>query len=142
MADQAQIDNYYAEKRRWQAKLENYRADYALIVNQEAILAQVGTILENSNYLFRVFESSVEQIEDISNEVEIPNFKDIFDFEELKEQGGSGSKLAAINEACLNDVQQSGRQLDTLKTELASKILEAQNAIEWYSDRIYFAQYG
>lgn len=130
------IHHYQASKASWESKLKVYEKDYANLVNQEAVLAQMVAVCENSIYLVRVLDTSIENMEDISNKVTLTGYNDMFDFDDLKSSGSLTGNFKVANDEYIETIKTTGFKIDELKTELASKISEANEYIYNYDFRI------
>ena len=117
------------ERDKWIQKRTDSEDDFAILSDQEIVIAKMYTICENTDYLTQCLESSVDNIVEVSSAVDIPGFNDMFDFEDLRLNGGMVGRLKDSNTEYMDMLKQKGQKIDELKAIVASEVKNANNQI-------------
>ena len=113
----------------WKEKLKKWEDDYAILIDQEKIVAQLFVVCDNNEYLTNVLDYSIDEMKMMADEVDVPSFDSFFDFSELKSNGALFSKFLGDNTEAQNELQKVGIRIDECKDELSANICEASNEI-------------
>lgn len=113
----------------WEKKREEWEDDYAILHDQQLVIAQLYTACENNKYLTHVLDVSIDQIKDLADKIQVPSFDDLFDFDDLKSSGSMVSKFLVGNDDAQEEFKKAGEKIDELKQTLSANIKTANAKI-------------
>ena len=122
VVDYDEVEKYRQIVSDLEEELADWEDDYAILYDQEHVIAQMYTVSENSVYLTKCLDTSIDQIEELSRNDELTGFNQLFNFEELRSGGAYMNSFKTVNESYQDELKTVGTALDGLKTEVAAKI--------------------
>ncbi len=124
------------ERDKWIQKRTDSEDDFAILYDQEVVIAKMYSICDNTDYLTQCLDASIDQMVEVSKEVKIPGFNDMFDFEDLRSRGAMSSRLINSNTDYMKQLNDVGKKIDELKAQIASDIKQANNQISLLAQEI------
>lgn len=117
-------------------KLSEYEDDFAILVDQEMVIAKIYTICKDTNYLTVCLDGTIDQMTQLADTVRITGFNEVFDFTDLKSDNTMIAGLIEDNDAYSDYINNIGKKIDELKAEVASNINKTNNQISNVIDEI------
>ena len=138
VVDEDKINGYEDKLEEFSAELEDYEHDFAILKDQQAVALKMYSIADNNIDVTSIMASTIVKMETVADENKITGLEEIFDLEPLKLNGECIKPLLDENADFMDLLDRSGRKMDTLKEDVAEKILKYSSLVETYEQLIQY----